>query len=76
MITHKMGEKIKSLGGEIRLNAEVIDIIRESMSVQEVRLIQNGEVQSLKCAGVINTLPINEALMMVENYCRQKKIAL
>jgi protoporphyrinogen oxidase len=66
LITQRMGDKVIELGGEILLDAEVKRLIREDRRVSAVEYSQNGATRRLTCAGVINTLPINEAIKMTE----------
>jgi protoporphyrinogen oxidase len=55
-----MGERLVSAGGEIRLNTEAVGIKREGDRVTAVELRAGARSETLPCAAVINTLPINE----------------
>lgn len=66
LITQRMADEILARGGRIELNAQVRKILREDQRIQTIEYVQDGETKRVDCRGVINTLPINEALMMLE----------
>lgn len=66
LITQRMADEILARGGRIELNARVRKIYCAHQRIQSIEYIQNGEVKHLDCQGVINTLPINEAFLMME----------
>ncbi len=66
LITQRMAEEIIKCGGRIELNAVVTKIHREANCVRMVEYIQDKETKRIECRGIINTLPINEAILMME----------
>ena len=66
LITQRMADEILARGGRVELNAQVRKILREDSRIQSIEYVQNGETKRIDCRGVINTLPINEAFLMME----------
>lgn len=66
LITQRMADEILARGGRIELNAQAKRIVREDQRIQAIEYVQDGETKRVACRGVINTLPINEAFMMME----------
>ncbi|MCX7838992.1 MAG: FAD-dependent oxidoreductase [Anaerolineae bacterium] len=66
LITQRMGEQVIKQGGTIELNATVTRIRRNDNRVHTIEYVQDGTTKRIECRGVINTLPINEAIMMIE----------
>jgi protoporphyrinogen oxidase len=66
LITQRMADEIFARGGRIELNAQVRKIHCADRRIQSIEYVQNGEVKPLNCRGVVNTLPINEAFLMME----------
>lgn len=66
LITQRMADEILTHRGQIELNAQVRKIINADKRIQSVEYVQDGEAKHVDCQGVINTLPINEAFMMME----------
>lgn len=63
-IINKMVEDIEKNGGKVRLNSEVVKININDNQVEEI-IINSGENRSFKIDALINTIPINEAILMV-----------
>ncbi len=66
LITQRMAEKIASSGGQVLLNTSVLKITREGKKISSVRVSAGGKEQELECCAVINTLPVNEIMDMIE----------
>jgi protoporphyrinogen oxidase len=66
LITDRMAEQVRLLGGEIRLGAEVQGIQVQDGRVTAVRYLQQGREFTLACAGAVSTLPVNQALAMLD----------
>jgi protoporphyrinogen oxidase len=66
LITERMADSIIEHGGKVILNAEVNKLFREENKVYAVEYIQDGQPRQIECSGVINTLPINETVTMLE----------
>ncbi|MEW5718053.1 MAG: FAD-dependent oxidoreductase [Chloroflexota bacterium] len=66
LITQRMGDEIVARGGRIELNATVTRIDCDGARVQAIAYGQAGERKRIECCGAINTLPINEALLMMQ----------
>ena len=66
LITQRMADRIVELGGEVALNATVERIDRSESRVQAVHYRQDGQTKRLECAAVVNTLPIDEAIGMLQ----------
>ncbi len=66
LITQRMADEVVKHGGKIELNAQVTKICCQAGRAQHVEYVQNGTAHKLDCTGVINTLPINEALLMMD----------
>lgn len=61
LITRRMAERVVKEGGEIRLNAEVVKLERNGSRITNVHTSRD----SVECSAVLNTLPINDAVMMM-----------
>lgn len=64
LITQRMADEVAKRGGRIELNAAVTKIHRAEDRVLSIDYFQGGEAKQVPCRGVINTLPINEAVLM------------
>jgi len=65
-ITQRMADAVMERGGKIEVNATVTKIVRQGDSVKAVEYVQDDKSQVLECRAIINTLPINEAIQMLE----------
>jgi protoporphyrinogen oxidase len=65
LITQRMAEKVVELGGELELGARVVALEREDHRITAVEYEQHGQRYRRACAGVISTVPINEAALML-----------
>lgn len=61
LICDRMAERLRSAGGEIRLESRVLGLRREGGRVSAVEIEAGGRREVLPCAGIVNTLPINSA---------------
>jgi len=61
MITQRMADRFTQKGGDLRLNATAVRVLREGERVTGVVVKAQGREETLSCEGLINTLPINEA---------------
>lgn len=61
LICDRMAEALTAAGGTVRLNARVVGLRREGGRATAVEVESGGRRETLPCAGVINTLPLNEA---------------
>lgn len=66
LITQRMGEQVIAQGGTIELNATVTRILRNDKHIYTVEYVQDNTTKRIECRGVINTLPINEAVLIIE----------
>jgi protoporphyrinogen oxidase len=66
LITQRMGEQVIAQGGHIELNATVTRILRNDRRVHAIEYVQANTTKRIECRGIINTLPINEAIQMIE----------
>ncbi|MBI5650580.1 MAG: FAD-dependent oxidoreductase [Chloroflexi bacterium] len=66
LITERMAEQVTQRGGRIELNATVTRLTRQAARVQRIEYTQAGETRQIECAGAINTLAINEMVLMTE----------
>lgn len=66
LITQRMADEIARHGGCIELNATVTKIVRDGNRIQAIEYVQGGAIKRIEPAAVINTLPINEAILMME----------
>jgi protoporphyrinogen oxidase len=66
LITQRMADHITDRGGNIILKAEVKKLLRDGRRISAVEYDQGGQLRQIECSGVINTLPINEAVMMLD----------
>jgi len=63
-IINKMAEDIKNNGGKIHLNSKVVKININDGRVKEIT-INSSKTYNLKIDALINTIPINNAILMV-----------
>ena len=61
-----MADQVLERGSRIELNATVTCISRGGNRVDTITYIQGGKLYETSCRAVINTLPINEAIMMMQ----------
>ena len=66
LITQRMADQVLERGSRIELNATVTCISRGGNRVDTITYIQGGKLYETSCRAVINTLPINEAIMMMQ----------
>ncbi|MBI5031818.1 MAG: FAD-dependent oxidoreductase [Chloroflexi bacterium] len=66
LITQRMADRVIDCGGQVELNATVTRIYCDDNRAQAVEYIQDGVKKQIECSAIINTLPINEALLMME----------
>jgi protoporphyrinogen oxidase len=62
LITERMAEGLRALGGEVRLGARVKALHRDGDRVSAVDVEEGGTVRRVPCAGIVNTLPLNETV--------------
>ena len=65
LITQRMADKVVEAGGRIELNATVTGFERSGDRLDGITFVQEGETRRLDCRAVVNTLPINEAVLMM-----------
>ena len=65
LITERMAEGLRALGSEVRLEARVRGIHRDGDRVRAVDVEEGGTIRRVECAGIVNTLPIDEAVRCV-----------
>lgn len=65
MITERMADRLQEGGQEIRLDTEVVAVERDGNRIKAVAVERQGRRESIPCAAVINTLPINLAAKMI-----------
>ncbi len=65
MITERMAGRVAGNGGEVSLETEVVRLEREGGRVAAVVVRRGGKEERWPCAGVVSTLPINEAALAV-----------
>lgn len=65
LITQRMADEVEKRGGRVELNATVTGLSRDESVVDSVAYLQAGQTRRIKCKAVINTLPINEAVLMM-----------
>lgn len=65
LITQRMADQIAQRGGRVELEAEVTRIYCEGKRARLIEYAQGGEQKQIEGSGVINTLPINEAILMM-----------
>jgi len=63
-IINKMVEDIEKNGGKIYLNSQVVGIKVNGNEVKEV-IVDSGKIYDFGVDGLINTIPINKAIMMI-----------
>jgi protoporphyrinogen oxidase len=66
LITQRMADEVVARGGRVELNATVTRIRRDGNRIQSVEYTQAGEQKESAVGGLINTLPINEATLMLQ----------
>lgn len=66
LITQRIADSLIKQGGGIHLNANVVKIIREKDKISGVEFIEKEKLHCVACDGLINTLPINETMLMTE----------
>ena len=66
LITQRMADEVVARGGRVELNATVTCIRRDGNRIQSIEYTQAGERKEIVAWGVINTLPINEATLMLQ----------
>jgi protoporphyrinogen oxidase len=66
LITQRMADAVTQRGGHVELNADVTRIVCDATRVRAVEYTQAGQRKQIECAGAINTLPLNEAALMVQ----------
>lgn len=67
LITERMAEAVQKNGGGIRLRNRVMRILRDGPKMEAVEVQdESGAIKVLSCDGLINTLPLNEAILMTE----------
>ena len=65
LITERMAEAVAQHGGKIHLKTSVTKIKREGDRIRSVEVVSRAKgVSEVECDGLINTLPINEAVLM------------
>ncbi len=65
-ITQRMADEVVKRGGKLELNAEVSKIARAGDRARCIEFVQNGTPRQIECSGVINTLALNEAILMMD----------
>jgi len=63
-IINKMVKDIKKNGGKIYLNSEVVKIIVNDKEVKEIT-VNSGKSHDYRVDALINTIPINKAILMI-----------
>jgi protoporphyrinogen oxidase len=66
LITQRMADEVVKQGGRVELNATVTRVQRDGNRMCAVEYLQNGASRSIECSSVINTLPINEAIALIQ----------
>jgi protoporphyrinogen oxidase len=74
MITQRMADAFENQGGELILNATVKSLTRDKDLITSVMYQQEGRSQRILSHGVINTLPINEVVAMIQPELANKDI--
>ncbi len=64
LICERMAEDFLKKGGELRLSTRAVAVRRDGARATAVELEHGGARETVECAGVINTLAINEAARM------------
>jgi len=65
LITERMAEGLRAQGGEVWLDSTVKAIHREGDRVCALEIEHGGTTRRFACAGILNTLPLNEAVRSV-----------
>jgi protoporphyrinogen oxidase len=67
LITQRMAEGLSGLGGEVLLDTRVTRLLRQDQRIRAVEVASRGggPARRIECAGVINTLPVNEFTRMI-----------
>ncbi len=63
-IINKIVQDIKKNGGKIHLNSEVVKINIDNKQVKEIT-VNSDKVNNFKVDALINTIPINKAILMI-----------
>jgi protoporphyrinogen oxidase len=66
LITQRMAEAAQRDGAEVVLDATVRAIERQGERATAVRFVVAGLERRIACSAVVNTLPVNEAVLMTE----------
>lgn len=66
MITQRMADRLAEKGGRVLLNAMAVRIMREGARASGVVVRKAGADETLECAALVNTLPVNEAVLCIE----------
>jgi len=66
LITERMAGEVVALGGRVALDTTVTRLRREGDRLTAVDITGPGGTSTLACSGVINTLPVNEAVLLVD----------
>ena len=66
LITQRMANAVTKRGGRVALNAAVTRIHCAGNRVRTIEYAQDGTQKLIECWGVISTLPINEATLMMQ----------
>lgn len=64
MICDRMAEDAVERGAELRLSTRVVSLKREGSRVVSVTVEAGGKRSTIPCAGIVNTLAVNEAPRM------------
>lgn len=66
LICERMAARLAAEGCELHLNTRVLRMSRSDQRIVSVRVRQADGEKELPCSGVVSTLPINEAVKMIE----------
>lgn len=65
LITQKMADRLLAGGAQILLDTQAVSINRQGDRIVSVTVRKAGQERNLDCCALINTLPINEAVLAV-----------
>lgn len=66
LIAERMADEITTSGGNVFLNSKVVQIERNQNKIKKIKFINGkNEEKSEEVDGIINTIPLNQAMMMV-----------
>lgn len=65
LITQRMADRLLEAGADISLNTRVVRLLREKDRIAAVVVRRGDREEAWPCEAVLNTLPINEAALMV-----------